>query len=69
MKVENLDKEDKLKVTPYIIRQRDSVIRTGFTIMNDFDLLIIVPRDNSQKFGEKTPLMNWSTKTQQKIMY
>ena len=53
MKVENLDKEDKLKVTPYIIRQRDSVIRTGFTIMNDFDLLIIVPREKLSEIWRK----------------
>ena len=53
MKVENLDKEDKLKVTPYIIRQRDSVIRTGFIIMNDFDLLIIVPREKLPEIWRK----------------
>ena len=53
MKVENLDKEDKLKVTPYIIRQRDSVIRTGFTIMNDLDLLIIVPREKLPEIWRK----------------
>ena len=53
MKVENLDKEDKLKVTPYIIRQRDSVIRTGFTIMNDFDLLIIVAREKLPEIWRK----------------
>ena len=53
MKVENLDKEDKLKVTPYIIRQRDSDIRTGFTIMNDFDLLIIVAREKLPEIWRK----------------
>ena len=51
--MENLDKEDKLKVTPYIIRQRDSVIRTGFTIMNDFDLLIIVAREKLPEIWRK----------------
>ena len=53
MKVENLDKEDKLKVTPYIIRQRDSDIRTGFTTMNDFDLLIIVAREKLPEIWRK----------------
>ena len=36
--------------------------------MTDFNLLIIVPRNkNSMKFEEKTPLMNWSINTLQKI--